>query len=181
MATNLAGVRAYGDILSTIYVAPAGTTGPIALAVPAVTFKDVGWLGEAGVALSRSVEVKKFKAHQGNTQVKTKIVNTETSFKLVCLEETAIVLGLMHAGATGVTATGVSTVTVPGGMTSDPRAWVVDEFEGTAIQTRYIFPIGTVGDRGDVVFNQLSYEPVCTHMPVCPKCDNPTFIWRKKH
>ena len=35
--------------------------------------------------------------------------------------------------------------------------------------------------KGDIVFNQLTYDPVCTHMPVCPKCENPTFIWRKKH
>ena len=153
MAKNLAAVRVYGDILSAVYAAASGTTGPVGLAAVAVTYKDMGWLGESGVSLSRKVDVKKFKAHQGGTVVKTKVTGTENSFKFQCSEENAIVLGLMHAGSSGVTAVGVSTITVPGGMTADPRAWVVDEFEGTAIQTRYIIPVGTVGDRGEVVMS----------------------------
>lgn len=40
---------------------------------------------------------------------------------------------------------------------------------------------GANGGKGDIVFNQLVYDPVCTHMPVCAKCENPKFIWRKKH
>lgn len=152
MAKNLAAIRVYGDILSAVYAAASGTTGPIALAAVAATYKDVGWLGEDGVAFARKVDVKKFKAHQGATTVKTKVVGTENSFKFQCLEENAVVLGLMHAGSTGVTTTGVTTITVPGGMAADPRAWVVDEFEGIAIQTRYIIPVGTVGDRGELVY-----------------------------
>jgi hypothetical protein len=153
MGKNLAGVRIYGDILSAVYAAASGTTGPVGLAAVAVAYKDMGWLGESGVSLSRKVDVKKFKAHQGGTVVKTKVTGTENSFKFQCSEENAIVLGLMHAGSSGVTAVGVSTITVPGGMTADPRAWVVDEFEGTSIQTRYIIPVGTVGDRGEVVMS----------------------------
>lgn len=151
MATNLAAVRSYGDLSSAVRVAAAGTTGPIGLAAPAATFKDVGWLGDDGITLSRTVETKTFKAHQGGTVIKTKVTGTENSFKFQCNEENAVVLGLMHAGSAGVTTTGTSTITVPGGIGADPRAWVVDEFEGTTINTRYIFPIGTVTDRGDIV------------------------------
>lgn len=150
MPSNLLAVHAYGDIPTAVFVAPLGTAAPVALAAPAVTYKDCGWLGDDGVSLDRKVDVSKFKAHQGGTVVKTKVAGTENSFKFVCLEETAVTLGLMHAGATGVTTTGVSVITIPGGMAADPRAWVVDEYEG-AIQTRYIFPSGTVGDRGTVV------------------------------
>lgn len=157
MATNLAAVRAYGDLSSAVRVAASGTTGPIGLAAPAAAFKDVGWLGEDGVSLSRKVESKTFKAHQGGTTVKTKITGTENSFKFQCNEENAVVLGLMHAGSTGATVTGTSTITIPGGMTSDPRAWVIDEFEGTTINTRYIIPVGTVTDRGDIV---MKYDDV---------------------
>lgn len=151
MASNLAAVRVYGDLSSAVKVAASGTTGPVGLAATAATFKDCGWLGDDGVSLSRKVDVKSFKAHQGATTVKTKIGGTENSFKFQCIEENAVVLGLMHAGSSGVTTTGVSTITVPGGMTADPRAWVIDEFEGTTIQTRYIIPVGTVGDRGEIV------------------------------
>jgi len=104
MATNLNANRIYGDVPSAVFVAAKGTTGPVGLAAPAAAFKDLGWLGEDGVNVSRSADVKKFFAHQGGTMVRTKVTGTENSFKFVCLEETAIVLGLMHAGATGVTA-----------------------------------------------------------------------------
>lgn len=150
MATNLAANRIYGDAGSAVSVAPKGTTGPVAMAALATPFKDLGWLGEDGVAVARKVDVKKFKAHQGGATVRTKITGTENSFKFQCLEETAIVLGLMHAGSTGVTTTGVTTVTIPGAVGPDERAWVIDEFDGTT-QTRYVFPKGQVGDRGDIV------------------------------
>lgn len=150
MATNLAANRIYGDVPSAVFVAAKGSTGPIALAAPAVAFKDCGWLGEDGINVSRSPDVKKFRAHQGGTLIRTKVTGTDNSFKFVCLEETAIVLGLMHAGATGVTATGVSTITVPGGIAPDERAWVIDEYD-SGIQTRYVFPKGQIGDRGDIV------------------------------
>ena len=151
MSKNLANIRIYGEDASAVFVGPLGTAAPVALAAPATPIRDVGWLGEEGVAVARKVTVKKFTAHQGAATVKTKITGTDNTFKFQCLEETAIVLGLMHAGSSGVTATGVSTITVPGGMTSDPRMWVVDEYEGT-VQTRYLFPNGTVGDRGDIVY-----------------------------
>ena len=150
MATNLAANRIYGDGLSAVSVAPKGTTGPVGLAALAVAFKDLGWLGEDGISIARKVESKTFKAHQGGATVRVKITGTENSFKFQCLEETAIVLGLMHAGATGVTTTGVSTITIPGAVGPDERVFVIDEFDGT-IQTRYVFPKGQVGDRGDIV------------------------------
>ena len=32
--------------------------------------------------------------------------------------------------------------------------------------------------KGDVVFNQLQYIPVCIHMPTCkPQCEEPLFQW----
>lgn len=152
MANNLAGVHTYGDALTVVYQAPLGTTAPVGLAAPSATFKDVGFLGEDGISLANTVEVAKFKALQGGQLVKTKVTGTERNFKFVALEENAITFGLMYPGATGATATGVSTITVPAGTTSDPRAWVVDLYEGTTVQTRYIIPNGTVGDRGDVVY-----------------------------
>jgi len=152
MSNNLAGVHTYGDALTVVSQAPLGTTPPVALAALTAPYKDVGFLGEDGISLSNSVSVSKFKALQGGQLVKTKVTDTERSFKFVALEENAVVLGLMYPGATGVTSTGVSTITVPGGTTSDPRAWVVDLYEGTTVQTRYIIPNGTVGDRGDVVY-----------------------------
>lgn len=152
MSNNLAGVHTYGDALTVVYQAPLGTTAPTALAAPDAAFKDVGFLGDAGISLANKVTVSKFKALQGGQLVKTKVTDTERSFKFVALEENAVVFGLAYPGASGTTSTGTSTITVPAGTTSDPRAWVVDLYEGSTVQTRYIIPNGTVGDRGDVAF-----------------------------
>ena len=35
--------------------------------------------------------------------------------------------------------------------------------------------------KGDAVYNNLAYLPVCNCMPVCRKgCRNPTWMWTKK-
>jgi hypothetical protein len=151
MAKNLANIHIYGEDASAVFVGALGTTAPVALAAPATPIRDVGWLSEDGIDIDRKAEIKRFKAHQGAKVVKVKVTGTENSFKFQCLEETALVLGLMHAGSTGVTTTGITTVTVPGGMSSDPRMWIIDEYEGTT-QARWVFPNGTVGDRGTIAY-----------------------------
>lgn len=149
MAKNLANIRIYGGDASAVFVAPTGTAAPVDLAAPAVAYVELGWTSEDGIDFGRTPEVKKFKGHQGGAVVRTKIIGTENSFKFQCLEETAVVLGLMHAGSTGVTTLEVSNIHIPSVMTPDLRAWVIDEYDDE-IQTRYTAE-GQVGDRGNVV------------------------------
>jgi hypothetical protein len=150
MAKALANIRIYGDETSVVSVAPLGTSFAAGLAAPSVTFVELGWISEDGVEINRTKDVKKFKAWQGGATVRQKIVGVEDTFKFQCLEETAITLGLYYPGSSSVTATGVTTITVPAGATADERAWVLRFFDGP-IEKRYNIPRGEVGETASIV------------------------------
>lgn len=150
MTKNLSNIRIYGDETSLVSVAPKGTTLPTTLAAPGAGFVELGWISEDGVAIQRTKDVSKFKAWQGGATVRQKIVGVEDTFKFQCLEETATTLGLYYPGSEGVTAAGVSTITVPAGATSDERTWVIDFFDGD-VQKRYCLPVGEVGETAEIV------------------------------
>lgn len=147
MAKDRDNVRIYGDDASGVWVAPKGTTGPTTLAAPGAGFVEVGWLDDdAGVDVERTEEVSEFKAWQGGTTLRKKVTSVEDSFKFVCLEETALTMGLYYKGATVTTATGVDTIAVTNQAVSDERAWVVDFVDG-AVTKRYVVPSGEVTGR----------------------------------
>jgi hypothetical protein len=149
MTKTLANIRIYGDESSAVYVAPKGTTGPVALAAPAVTYADLGWLSEDGTEIGRETSATDFTAWQGGTIVRSKVSGVKDTIKVTCLEETAIALGLYYPGATTVTTTGVSTITVPGGSKSNEKALVVDFLDDT-ITKRYVIPRAEVTSVGAI-------------------------------
>lgn len=120
MPINTLNVRSYGDVLQRIYTAPLGTTAPSAplpTAMPA-SWYDVGWVSDAGVTESpnQHQETKKY-GWQGAGLVRVLRSQFENPFTFQCLEENAVVLGLMRPGktvvSTGFTAE-VQTVTITG-------------------------------------------------------------------
>lgn len=149
MAKTLANVRIYGDDDSAVFVAPSGTTVPTTLAAPGGTFDELGWLSEDGVDHSRASEATSFKAWQGGAVVRRKKVSVEETFKFQCLEETAVVLGLVYAGQEPVIATGVATITVEDQTASDDRAWVLDMYDGD-VQKRHAIPSGVAELTGTI-------------------------------
>lgn len=164
MAKNLANIRIYGDNESAAYVGPKGTTLPTDLVTALnAAFKDLGWLSTDGVEQAREVSSADFNAWQGGAVVRSKITGVKDTLKVVCLEETAVTLGLYYAGATITTATGVSTVVVPGGASTDERALVVDFFDGD-VQKRItaaraaVTSIGTVSHKNeDMTMYELTF------------------------
>ena len=115
MAKNLANIRIYGDDTSAVYVAPKGTTMPVDLAAPAVTFVELGWLSEDGAEIGRDVSTTDFTAWQGGVIVRSKITGVKNTVKVTCLEETAggfESIGACPAGSYGVA--GDSVGRVPG-------------------------------------------------------------------
>lgn len=160
MTKNLANIRIYGDQSSAVYVAPKGTTMPTALAAPAVTFADLGWLSEDGTEIGREVSSTDFTAWQGGTIVRSKITGTKNTIKVTCLEETAVQLGLYYPGSTSATVTGTTTITVPGGSKSNEKALVVDFLDDT-ITKRYSIPraeVTSVGAVGHKNSDMTMYE-----------------------
>ena len=143
---TLANIRIYGDDLSMVNVAPKGTTLPTDLVTPLVAaFKDVGWLAEDGVEVSRKLNTSKHKAFQGGSVVRQKRVSDGDTFVFTALEETATALGLYYTGSTVTTATGTSTIAVPAAVGTDERAWVIDVVDG-AVTKRYTIARGEVID-----------------------------------
>lgn len=149
MAKNLANIRIYGDQDSAVYVAPKGTTGPVGLAAPAAAFADLGWLSEDGTDISRESSSTDFTAWQGGTIVRTKVSGVKDTLKVVCLEETAVALGLYYPGMTSATVTGTTTITVPGGSKSNEKALVVDFLDDT-VTKRYSIPRAEVTSVGTI-------------------------------
>lgn len=152
MTKNLANIRIYGDQDSAVYIADKGTTGPTTLAAPGVSYDDLGWISEDGTEVGRETSSTDFTAWQGGTIVRSKVSGVKDMIKVTALEETAISLGLYYPGMSAVTATGVTTITVPGGSNSNEKALVVD-FIDDDVTKRYVIPraevtsVGTVGHK----------------------------------
>lgn len=149
MTKNLANIRIYGDQDSAVYVGPKGTTLPVDLAAPAAALLDLGWLSEDGVDVTRESSSTDFTAWQGGTIVRSKVSGVKDTIKVVCLEETAIALGLLYPGSTSTTTTGVTRISVPGGSASNEKALVVDFIDDT-ITKRYAIPRAEVTGTGTV-------------------------------
>jgi hypothetical protein len=149
MAKDRTKIRIYGDDASAVYQAPKGTTGPTTLAAPAVAFVEVGWLSEDGIDLARDANVVEFNAFQGGAIVRTKKTSVKDTFKFVCLQETAVTMGLAYAGAVPTTATGVDTFAITNQTASDERAWVVDLVDGT-VTKRIVAPSGEAELTGTI-------------------------------
>ena len=142
MTKNYDNIRIYGDDASAWYIADKGTTAPVDLAAPGAGWKDAGWLEESGVEYNQDSKSKQFKAHQGGAIVKQKVTEVNRTFKLGCLEETALTLGLVHPGATMTkSVAGVVKIAVPAGMPAVDKAFIIDEVDG-AYKKRWLIPAG---------------------------------------
>ena len=139
MTKNLANVRVYGDSDSAVYVAPIGSSGPVALAPVAEPHKELGWLSEDGVNVEREVDEQTFRAWQGGSIVRKKKTSVDDSFQFQALEETALTLGLSFGDDNLTTVDDVTTISVTNQTAAVERAVVVDFFDGP-IQKRYVCP-----------------------------------------
>jgi hypothetical protein len=149
MTKNLANIRIYGDQDSVVYLAPKGTTLPVDLAAPAAAFQDLGWLSEDGVDITRESSSTDFTAWQGGTIVRSKVSGVKDTIKVVCLEETAIALGLLYPGSTSTTTAGLTKISVPGGANSNEKAMVVD-FIDDDVTKRYAIARAEVTGTGTI-------------------------------
>ena len=165
MAKNLANVRVYDGESGGVWVAPKGTSGPTALAVPPVGFVELGWLSEDGVSETAETNSETYRAWQGNKVVRRKVTQNERTFSFQCLEENAATLGLKYRGQVAVVATGVATTTVKDQTAQDTRAWVMDMYDGT-VQKRFVIPAGDYELTGTIQYRNAPAVMEFTVTPV---------------
>lgn len=125
--------RIYADLGTGVWVAPKGTTLPTTLTTDPAGFEPLGWLSaDTGITLNIDKDVKDFNALQGGSLIRRKVGKVTQKIKFTCLEETATVLGLVHAGNEITVTTGVAKIDIASnqGRTVE-RALVVDAFDGT--------------------------------------------------
>jgi hypothetical protein len=156
MTKDRTNVRIYGDLASGVWVAPKGTTGPVDLTAPAVAYKELGWLSDAGVDLDRAANSNDFFAWQGGTRLRTKITSVGDTFHVQCLEENLVTTGLYYKGqawtVTGTAPNKIATLSVTNQTVGDERAWVAD-FIDAGVTKRIIVPSGEVTDRATMGHN----------------------------
>lgn len=169
MATkNRDNIRVYGDLDSEVFLAPIGSTLPVALTDPADPFAAIGWLAEDGIDLEVSTDAEKFKAWQGGTTVRTKVTSTEKSITFQALEETPLVTGLFFDhGAPTVTGEGaakVAKIDLPEGIGTVERAAVFKFLDGDVwkllcCESVQITERGTVGHKNsDMTIYEFTAE-----------------------
>lgn len=166
MAKDTANARAYSD--GGVFVAPLGSTAPT---TPTGTYdaayEEVGWLSDNGITESRTQDTKKKNAWQGGALIRVIKSTDSRSFKFQCLEENAVVMGLVRPGATVTTATGVTTSVVHAYTAQDLRQWGIDLVDGS-VHKRIVIGNGEVTDVSDIVYKTddlTVYEVTVTCYP----------------
>jgi hypothetical protein len=120
MAINDSNYHAYGDISQRVLTAPIGVaapTSPLPANLPAGWY-DLGWLDDdSGLAEASELQTDDKYGWQGSSRVRTLKSKAKKDFTFQCLEENAVVLGLLRPASspttTGATAE-VQTVTITG-------------------------------------------------------------------
>lgn len=151
MAKTLENIRLYGDLPSSVWVAPVGTVFPTDLSpdLPA-PWVEIGWLSDDGIDQERKVESATFTAYQGGTVVRKRVTSTDNTRTFAALEETLTVFGLYNTGTTAVTeAGGLTRLTVPAGTGVDERAYIFDYSDGDYLK-RELITRGEVTDRDKI-------------------------------
>ena len=106
--------RIYGDMDTGVWLAPKGSTLPTTIKTdPVAPFAAAGWL-EGDISMGIEKDVKEFNALQGGSLVRKKVGRVTQTITFTCLEETALVLGLVYADQ-AITVTGVRAEVSPSG------------------------------------------------------------------
>lgn len=149
MAKNIENIRIYGDEASGVWVASKGTTGVTDLGAPGAGFDELGWLSEDGVDEAVSQDSTTYRAWQGAQIVRQKISSSDTTFRIQCLEENAVTMGLRYRGQAFATTSAVAKVSVKNQTKQDDRAWVIDMIDGD-VTKRYVVPNGAYEMTGTI-------------------------------
>lgn len=152
-----------------VYKAPAGTTAPTtANAALDAAFKCLGYVSDAGVVNSNSMETQDIKAWGGDI-VATPVAQQKDTFKLMLIESLNVEVLKATYGDTNVTgdlATGI-TVTANSKI-REPGVWVIDQELTDNTKKRIVIPDGQVSAVGDITYKDdtvIGYDLTITAFP----------------
>jgi hypothetical protein len=159
MTLNPANARIFGSDLDAIYLAPLGTPLPNPAASGLLealngAFEDVGWLSDDGVAEELSGSKTKYRGHQGQGVIRTRMEESGTEYTFVAAETKAQTLSLRYDEAASSTAGGVRTSTRRPGQKVSARAAVLDFFDAddSTIKERLAIPRFEIAPDGNSSF-----------------------------
>lgn len=151
-----------------VYVAAASIAVPTTLGdLVAPDWDDVGWLSDAGITQSHTVDTTDKNAFQGAALIKRLKTGESHSFNFQCLEENAVVLGLLRPGSTRTVAAGLATTHVKSATGSDIRSFAID-LRSTGVAKQMIARKAEVTSFGDIVYQSTDltvYEFTVTAYP----------------
>jgi hypothetical protein len=134
------------------YVGALGSTVPTNVTDPwEAGWEALGLLSEDGAKLGREQSVKEHYAW-GSILARTSKTKHKRSIKVTCLEDSAVVFGLVNPGSTAETAGEVTTRTVVIPST-DARAFGLETRDGD-ITRRIVIPHGEVVEVGEVTLSE---------------------------
>lgn len=153
MAVNLALIRAYTN--GAVYTTDPGVVGPTlptnGSSTPAVAFKEIGALSDAGISEATEQERTDVFIWQNNTLARRIPGQFTKTYTIAAAETSLLTLGVQFAGSTVTSTTeGASVAEKP--PTSDVRAWILHGIDGTKAQ-RIVLPQAEVTSRGEVVWS----------------------------
>ena len=158
-AENSDFARIYGDMDTGVWLAPKGSTLPTTIKTdPAAPFAAAGWL-EGDISMGIEKDVKEFNALQGGSLVRKKVGKVTQTITFTCLEETALVLGLVYADQ-AITVTGTGAARVAKQNIADnqnktiERALVVDTVDGD-VWDRYCISAADLTFQGEISLANL--------------------------
>jgi hypothetical protein len=137
MALNPANARIFGSELDSIWLAPIGTPLP-SLITDALNgaFEDVGWLSDDGVVEEQSGSKTKYRGHQGNAVIRTRMTESGTEYTFVAAETKAQTRALRYNEKSVSNAGGQRTATVGAGQRVSPRAAILDFYDADDVSIR---------------------------------------------
>lgn len=154
--------RVYGDMGTGVWVGDKGIALPTTLTSDPVGCEPLGWLHDDGISFSTEKDVKDFNALQGGSLIRRKVGKVTQSFKFICLEETALVLGLVHAGQAVTVTAGVAKINIGDNQNRTvEKCLVVDTYDG-AIMKRISVSAADITFQGEIKLasndNLVAYE-----------------------
>lgn len=152
---NRENAHVYGDIGTGVWIAPKGTTLPTTLTEdPAAGFKPAGWLSDDGISRSVEKDIQEYNALQGGSLIRKKVSKVTQTFRFTCLEETALVLGMVNSDqqivVTGTGAAAVARQEIGDGQNRTvERALVIDAVDGET-RERTVLSAADITFQGEI-------------------------------